>query len=434
MKSGIRSFDTLLLPLFALVLVLSSCKKDPQGSSQGVGDPAAISRLREMGYSDAEIKEVPEGYLVQGELLFLHEYFKAPQPKMALTAAQYMTPVNLPQYSTIRILYTPIGTGAAEEAVWLEAFNYVIARLNSCPNFAITFQVATGNNLQYPQDYQLAVWENNSPYGVDYETYGVTTYATPGMPASMVRLFTQGVVYNTANSAAVNQAKCRYAMAHMLFHSIGFAHVDAALHNRNIFGTPNQGQDLNSVLSHGGIYGNFPSPPRSWNEATMFSYWDKLSLALIYPDFPRLAGTVALYQYRRVPVGSTPVEYFYTIDWYEKRGPLLNTTGYNYEGIAGYICNQPFPGTIQFRRYRNTISNMHLYTYNTNEVAGNPNWVEEPIGPTPGYVFLAQAAGTLPLYRFGHPVTGAHWYSTAYAPPAGFVYEGVAGYVYPKPV
>ena len=141
---------------------------------------------------------------------------------------------------------------------------------------------------------------------------------------------------------------------------------------------------------------------------------------------------------------------------------------------ASYV-SPPIPevATIPVTRFYNSQNAEHLFTANPIEVASNPTWISEgatfalgsptgvpgstllnrcyvpgsglhilstdpnceglQIDSVLGAIFNLQYAGTVPLYRFYSPTSGAHFFTTfaAEALKTGFELEAVVGWVVP---
>ena len=115
-------------------------------------------------------------------------------------------------------------------------------------------------------------------------------------------------------------------------------------------------------------------------------------------------------------------------------GELGNGSGgYIPEGIAAYIPNQQYSGTVPLYRYYSSAASDHLYTTDLSELgSGSNGYVREGIA---GYVYSTSLTGTIPLYRYYSSAASDHLYTTNFSELAGgkngYVYEGIVGYVIP---
>jgi hypothetical protein len=97
--------------------------------------------------------------------------------------------------------------------------------------------------------------------------------------------------------------------------------------------------------------------------------------------------------------------HFYTIDEAEKNA-LIKYKGFELEGVTGWVYPKPEPGTVPLYRLVLNIPNIgtdHFYTIHADQKNGaitQFGFIDEGIAC---YVSLAQAAGTLPLYRLYKP-------------------------------
>ena len=91
-------------------------------------------------------------------------------------------------------------------------------------------------------------------------------------------------------------------------------------------------------------------------------------------------------------------DHFYTTDAVERDSATPNS-GYQYEGIAGYVFDTQTAGTVPFYRLFNPDTGDHFYTIDAverdNAMTQN-TYQDEGIA---GYVFDTEAAGTVPFYR-----------------------------------
>ncbi|MHC8386818.1 hypothetical protein ACYZTM_01855 [Pseudomonas sp. MDT2-39-1] len=105
------------------------------------------------------------------------------------------------------------------------------------------------------------------------------------------------------------------------------------------------------------------------------------------------------------------------------------SSGYVSEGITCYIFDHPEEGASPLYRWRHPVSNHHFYTTDPAPIAG---YVFEKIEC---YVPNSSFQGAIPLYRWFNPNTGDHLYTLdqngELAPSSGYVAEGIACYVFP---
>lgn len=142
----------------------------------------------------------------------------------------------------------------------------------------------------------------------------------------------------------------------------------------------------------------------------------------------------------------TPIPFYYVVDstrydriYTTSADEVASTTsaGYVQQPNVGRVLGAPASGTIPLYRLRNDALSDHLYTISTAErdslIGGG--WVYEGIA---AYGLPGPACGTLPLYRLYNAVYSAHFYTTDPAQLVdsvtkfGFVFESVAGYIWPS--
>ncbi|KAG5644320.1 hypothetical protein DXG03_008678 [Asterophora parasitica] len=130
------------------------------------------------------------------------------------------------------------------------------------------------------------------------------------------------------------------------------------------------------------------------------------------------------------------VDHFYTTDQAEFNNAVSNL-GYNDEGIAALIFNQPQRGTVAFYRDFNSQRIDHFYTTDlqeSNNAIQNDGYTSEGIT---GWIYPdSSCRGTVPLYRLFNPTGFDHFYTTNAnernsAVQDGYNDEGIAGYVIP---
>lgn len=130
-------------------------------------------------------------------------------------------------------------------------------------------------------------------------------------------------------------------------------------------------------------------------------------------------------------------DHFYTLDF---KGELAPWSGYEREDLDCFVYANPLhnPPTVPVHRWykHNTTMQDHFYTTDASgEAAPHAGYVYEGIA---FYLFATQQPDTVALNRWFHPRIGDHFYTThstgEAAPAAGYVREGITGYVYTKPL
>ena len=95
---------------------------------------------------------------------------------------------------------------------------------------------------------------------------------------------------------------------------------------------------------------------------------------------------------------------------------LVGKHGYSSEGVTCLIYTTQVAGSVPLYRYYHPTSNDHLYTTDASEigttylhVTGKHGYRSEGIA---GYCFPSPRLGTIPLYRYWHPARQDHFYTT----------------------
>ncbi|KAJ9608389.1 hypothetical protein H2200_007377 [Cladophialophora chaetospira] len=127
-----------------------------------------------------------------------------------------------------------------------------------------------------------------------------------------------------------------------------------------------------------------------------------------------------------------PSDHFYTLD---PNGEFAPSTGYEPQGITGYVHSTQHPGTIPIYRWYNPASTDHFYTADSAGEVAPPTYTSEGVA---WYMFSDQVENTVALHRWHSPTTGDHFYTTdgagERAKEHGYVAEGITGYLHPYQV
>ena len=132
-------------------------------------------------------------------------------------------------------------------------------------------------------------------------------------------------------------------------------------------------------------------------------------------------------------------DHFYTANPLE----IVGRYGYKSEGVTCLIYTSRVAGSVPLYRYYHPVSSDHFYTTNGNEIGttspgatGKYGYRSEGIA---GYCFPSPRLGTIPLYRYWHPAPADHFYTTNIREIGtatrgrrgryGYISEGVACYV-----
>ena len=137
------------------------------------------------------------------------------------------------------------------------------------------------------------------------------------------------------------------------------------------------------------------------------------------------AAAVKLYRYNN----SSTHDHIFTTDWNELGESKY---GYSFEGVAGYVMNEPAEGTVPCYRYLNSAKKIHFYTTSLDEMGeGKYGFQKEGIA---FYVYATQVANTTAFHRYVNKTSGNHFYTTSLDELGegkyGFSYEGIACYIF----
>lgn len=125
--------------------------------------------------------------------------------------------------------------------------------------------------------------------------------------------------------------------------------------------------------------------------------------------------------------------HLFTLSLEEK--DYLRTTGWTYEGVAGYLYSDEVTGTVPVYRSYNATSSDHFYTTDSSErdQEESNGWKYEGIA---GYIYSAEVENSVPFYILNN--NGNHFYTSdkqehdQVISSLGFKDEGILGYVLTK--
>lgn len=241
--------------IFLLVcapLLVTSCKKEstPAETANTLSE-AILSKIRTLGFSTQNVKKIPEGYLVEGDILLTEkdlETVPSGGPSLRIAQEEQYRTFNLVTVTgPSRIIKVSVPTSSPSGFV--NAVDEAISRFNA-QNLRLTFQrVSTG------QDIEIRLLS------------GVSYIASAGFPSNNGNPYNR-INYNTAYQAYSNGFMAT-VIAHEIGHCIGFRHTDYMRRSYSCgFGGNEGGGTIGAVL----IPGTPSSPDRaSWMLACLSS-------------------------------------------------------------------------------------------------------------------------------------------------------------------
>jgi hypothetical protein len=361
-----------------------------------------ITFLKSIGFANSVITRMDSGYVIDGDMCLTDRDVKRLMQKQARVGTSFfLSPAN---QINIKVWADNLETG------WNTALGQAMAEWNASPNSTINFTVGSSGNYNI-RAYMVPVL---SPSTVIAQTY-LPSGGNAGNPLQIS-------AYH--NSKPLSSKKL--ILMHELGHTIGFVHTDLWAsqtpgYNPTFANGTASASDFGSLMNSVFVAGT-----------TTITLYDRYLLSLMYPEFPPLAGTQALYRYHN----HNNNDHFYTQNWSELTGDINpSSTGYTYESIACYVGAVQYPGMVPFYRYEHSINHRHFYTINQSEVvnSGQPYNSQGIVG----YTFPTQQPGTFPLYRYRNSISGDHFYTISWAELGSgannYAYQGIACYVYPPP-
>ncbi|KXN93099.1 hypothetical protein AN958_00023, partial [Leucoagaricus sp. SymC.cos] len=125
-------------------------------------------------------------------------------------------------------------------------------------------------------------------------------------------------------------------------------------------------------------------------------------------------------------------DHFYTASAAEADN-AVNVLGFVREGTTGLVFQNQVPGTVPVHRLYNSTTLDHAYT-----TAANPSTIPGyDVYGIDGYIYAQGICGAVPWFRLHNSVVGDHIYTTSVverdnAAQAGYVFEGIEGYILPS--
>jgi hypothetical protein len=243
-----KLFPILLVAVFATMFFVACEKTDNAAAANDEVSPAAISLIKKLGFTTAEVQKVDGGYLVEGDIFlsesdlnrtFAYQFFKIAEVEQYRTT-QLVT--GLPRSITVSLDNRLTGI-----AGYIQALDEVVRRYNAL-GLQITFsRVASGGNIVFSR-----------ASGSYLASAGFPT--ATGAPFNSVKVNSSAIGSGTS-STFINY--CASIMAHEAGHCIGMRHTDYADRSYSCGGSPsNEGAStVGAVLIPGTPSG---PDPNSW--------------------------------------------------------------------------------------------------------------------------------------------------------------------------
>lgn len=401
-------FSRYLFILSVVSFLLYSCKKTevtPQKTDVDQ-DNSVLSYIKKLGYSDSEIKDIGDEYLVDGDILFS----KKGNPDFSIFGGpkteQYGT-ANYVGYDVQPNVFIYVD---ASMNGYLNEINGAIAMWNNVINCRLKFGITSLSGIAH-------IRITNANLGTGY--CGAAYFPMNGRPGGLVRI--------NINQIAGNSFEQRQrTIAHELGHCIGFRHTNwqpgepqsgvssdngAYFDAMHILGTPTGG-DPSSLMNAG----------QCGSGATTLSNFDILTAQFLYPANPPVAGTVPVFRYYS---RATWDDHFFTTNIAELGNGTNND--YIFEGIGFFAFPNQVANSVPVYRWYLSQNGDHFYTANPNEI---------PSGSYEGIAFYAYPSaidGSVPVHRYYHGSYVDHFYTknqNEMSTIPGYTYEGIGWYAY----
>jgi hypothetical protein len=256
-----------ILAAFGVAALFPACKKSSKEVVENEISVSALTQIKSLGFSTQNVQKLPEGYLVEGDIILTNAQLSSPPSSVNLIIA------NEEQYRTINLvtrLPRPItvSTETGVSQAFSDAVNAAIDRYNA-ENLRLTFsRGASGGS-----DINIRL-VNTGQY-----------IASSGFPSSTGNPYSEIKYAN--KYANYSKGFMTTVIAHELGHCIGFRHTD---YMRRSYSCGIGGNEGASTVGAIHIDGTPTGPdPNSWMLACLssttdrpFNANDKIALAQLY--------------------------------------------------------------------------------------------------------------------------------------------------------
>jgi len=192
-----------------------ACKKDAKTPNQAEEiSQATLSKIKDLGFANSNVRKVEEGYLVEGDIVLTDDLLNSSPNQSLLRIAdneQYRT-TNLVTHVPRTITIGISGLGSA----YVQGADVAISRYNGL-GLQIVFQRITSGKAD------ITIQGFNQPPSGGYITLGSSGFPTrQGDPYGTIKMNTNQYAYGTNPDPTYVGS----VIQHELGHCIGFRHTD----------------------------------------------------------------------------------------------------------------------------------------------------------------------------------------------------------------
>lgn len=263
-----RKLVILFAAVAATALTISSCQKEMKDIESDQISSEKLAEIKAAGFSTREAKKIPEGYLVEGDIILTDEYLRSTptSPNLIIASEEQYRTFNLVKSLPREIT---VSVSGSVSTAFSNAVNNAIARYNA-ENLQISFtRVSSGGDI-------VIRIVNTGQY--------IASAGFPdsqGNPYSEVKYAKKYTTYSDGFMTTV--------LAHEIGHCIGFRHTDYMNRSYSCGSGGNEGQETSGV---GAVHiAGTPTveDPNSWMLACLssstnrpFNANDKTALNYLY--------------------------------------------------------------------------------------------------------------------------------------------------------